>query len=181
MITDTEIKTTAFRALVAALGDVQAEKFIALIQREPFDYTKWQQTLWPDRSIDEISQAAMKQRQAEKKDESKIGNIEKIMLGVDSQLKFKVDAALTDLRNYWDHWNEEDRQAFKAWVTKLADIGKDMPEVIPYIFLRLEFCEQVGEEEYHTFAPPIQTIKKALDCWVRGEPFTPNSLDDLCD
>jgi len=65
MITDTEIKATGVRALVAALGDVQAEKFIALIQREPFDYTKWQQTLWPDRSLDEISQAAMKLRQAE--------------------------------------------------------------------------------------------------------------------
>jgi hypothetical protein len=62
MITDTEIKTTGFRALVAALGDVQAEKFIALIQREPFDYTQWQRTLWPDKSIEEISQAAMKQR-----------------------------------------------------------------------------------------------------------------------
>ena len=65
MFTDTEIKATGFRALVAALGDVQAEKFIALIQREPFDYTRWQQTLWADKSIEEISQAAMKHRHAE--------------------------------------------------------------------------------------------------------------------
>lgn len=64
MFTDTEIKTTGFRALVAALGDVQAERFIALIQREPFDYTQWQRTLWPDKSIEEVSRAAMKQRQA---------------------------------------------------------------------------------------------------------------------
>lgn len=67
MITDTEIRTTGFRALVAALGDVQAEKFVALIQREPFDYTRWQRTLWPERSIEEISHAAMKQRQAERR------------------------------------------------------------------------------------------------------------------
>jgi hypothetical protein len=64
MFTDTEIKATGFRALVAALGDVQAEKFIALIQREPFDYTRWQRTLWPDKSIEEISQAAMNHRRA---------------------------------------------------------------------------------------------------------------------
>jgi len=64
MLSDTELKTAGFRALVAALGDVQAEKFIALLQREPFDYTKWQRTLWPDRSVEEISQAAMKQRWA---------------------------------------------------------------------------------------------------------------------
>ena len=70
MITDTEIKTTGWRALVAALGDVQAEKFIALIQREPFDYTPWQRSLWPDKSIEEISLAAMKHRQADQSPES---------------------------------------------------------------------------------------------------------------
>ncbi len=64
MSTDTEIKVAGFRALVAALGDVQAERFIALIQREPFVYTKWQRTLWPDRDIEEISHAAMKKREA---------------------------------------------------------------------------------------------------------------------
>ncbi|MCC6124676.1 MAG: hypothetical protein IT426_06930 [Pirellulales bacterium] len=66
MITDTEIKLAGFQALVAALGDVQAEKFIALIQREPFDYTRWQRDLWPDKSPEEISQAAMQQRQTGK-------------------------------------------------------------------------------------------------------------------
>ena len=62
MLTDTEIKTAAFCALVEALGDVQAERFIALIRREPFDYTQWHRTIWPDKSLDEISQAAMKNR-----------------------------------------------------------------------------------------------------------------------
>jgi hypothetical protein len=70
MFTDTEIKATGFRALVAAPGDVQAEKFIALVQREPFDYTRWQRTLWPDRSIEEISQVAMKHRQADRPPEN---------------------------------------------------------------------------------------------------------------
>ena len=65
MLNDTEIRAVGLRALVAALGDVQAEKFIALIQREPFDYTQWHRTLWPEMSIEEISQAAMKHRQAD--------------------------------------------------------------------------------------------------------------------
>jgi len=64
MLTDTEIKTTGFRALIAALGDVQAEKFIAIIQREPFDYTQWHRSLWPDKSVEEISRAAMAARNA---------------------------------------------------------------------------------------------------------------------
>jgi hypothetical protein len=42
---------------------VQAEKFIALIRREPFDYTKWQRTLWSEKGVEEISQSAMTHRQ----------------------------------------------------------------------------------------------------------------------
>ena len=63
MLSDTEIRIAGFRALVAALGDVQAEKFITLIRREPFDYTQWHRTLWPEKSVEEISAAAMRHRQ----------------------------------------------------------------------------------------------------------------------
>ncbi len=62
MRTDTEIRLQGLRALVDALGIVEAEKFISLILREPFDYTKWQQNLWPDKSVAEISNAAMESR-----------------------------------------------------------------------------------------------------------------------
>ncbi len=63
MITDTEIKLQGVEALIMALGEVQAERFISLILREPFDYTEWQQKLWPAQSIEQISQMAMAQRQ----------------------------------------------------------------------------------------------------------------------
>jgi hypothetical protein len=65
MLTDVEIKVTGVDALVAALGEVQTETFFALIQREPFDYTQWHRTLWPDKSIEDISQAAMEERRRE--------------------------------------------------------------------------------------------------------------------
>jgi hypothetical protein len=42
-----------------ALGTVEAERFITLMLREPFDYTKWQRHLWADKSIEEISKVAM--------------------------------------------------------------------------------------------------------------------------
>lgn len=62
MRTDTEIRVQGLRALVDALGIVEAEKFISLILREPFDYTEWQQNLWSDRSVVEISGTAMESR-----------------------------------------------------------------------------------------------------------------------
>jgi len=59
MITDTEIKQRGIKALIADLGNVQAERFISLIIREPFDYTKWQRDLWPDKSVETLSKKAM--------------------------------------------------------------------------------------------------------------------------
>jgi hypothetical protein len=41
MLTNIEIKKKGLKALVNSLGDVDAEKFISLIIKEPFDYTKW--------------------------------------------------------------------------------------------------------------------------------------------
>ena len=61
-ITETEIKIKGMEALINALGEVQAEKFVTLMMREPFDYTVWQRKLWEDKSVEEISQMAMKRR-----------------------------------------------------------------------------------------------------------------------
>lgn len=59
MLTDTEIKSKGIQVLTEYLGDVEAERFITLIQREPFDYTKWRQDLDENLSINEISRKAM--------------------------------------------------------------------------------------------------------------------------
>jgi len=59
MITDTEIKVRGLEILTEHLGDIEAERFIALIQREPFDYTKWRQGLDEELSIEVISEKAM--------------------------------------------------------------------------------------------------------------------------
>jgi hypothetical protein len=59
MITDTEIRLKGLKILAKYLGDIEAERFVALIQREPFDYTKWRQGLDEDLSIEDISKKAM--------------------------------------------------------------------------------------------------------------------------
>ena len=41
-ITDNEIKLQGLDALISSLGEVHAERFISLILRQPFNYTKWQ-------------------------------------------------------------------------------------------------------------------------------------------
>ena len=66
MITDEEIKLEGMKALVAALGDLQAERFITLIMRAPFDYTKWQKDLWLECSVTDISREAMHMRASQK-------------------------------------------------------------------------------------------------------------------
>jgi len=60
--TDSEIRSVGLRALVEALGTVEAERFVTLLLREPFDYTQWQRDLWADRTVDQVSEAAMEAR-----------------------------------------------------------------------------------------------------------------------
>lgn len=62
VLTDTELKVQGVEALIDALGEVMAEKFISLISREPFDYTEWQRNLWNEKSVEEISRAAVDRR-----------------------------------------------------------------------------------------------------------------------
>ena len=70
MITDTEIKAKGVQVLAQYLGDVEAERFIALIQREPFDYTKWRQEIDEEISIEEISRKAMTWRRKNTKQDA---------------------------------------------------------------------------------------------------------------
>ena len=62
MKTDTEIKLQGVEALIESLGEVEAERFISLMRREPFDYTLWQRTLWASKTVAELSQRAMQNR-----------------------------------------------------------------------------------------------------------------------
>lgn len=62
MITDTELKINGYKILNDNLGEVDAERFISILQRDKFDYTKWQKNLWADKTIEEISKAAMKNK-----------------------------------------------------------------------------------------------------------------------
>lgn len=56
MIPDSQIRQDGMQALIDNLGMVEAERFIALMLREPFDYTEWQKTLWADKTPDDILQ-----------------------------------------------------------------------------------------------------------------------------
>jgi len=58
MKTATIIRNEGMKALVDNLGILEAEQFIMLIQKEAFDYTKWQINLFEDLSIEEISKRA---------------------------------------------------------------------------------------------------------------------------
>jgi hypothetical protein len=62
MRTDTLVRNEGMEALAKNLGLVDAERFIMLIQKEPFDYTKWQEHLFEDMSVEELSKKAAEYR-----------------------------------------------------------------------------------------------------------------------
>ena len=62
MRTDTIIRNEGTQVLMKNLGLLEAERFIMLIQKEQFDYTKWQENLFEQMSIEEINQKASQYR-----------------------------------------------------------------------------------------------------------------------
>jgi hypothetical protein len=62
-MTDTELRVRGMRVLMDTLGLVEAERFIALVLREPFDYTEWQKDLWAGKTVEEIVAMADKVRE----------------------------------------------------------------------------------------------------------------------
>jgi hypothetical protein len=64
MKTDTLIRNEGIEINTKNLGMVEAERFIMLIQKEPFDYTQWQENLFENMSVEEISKKAADYRKA---------------------------------------------------------------------------------------------------------------------
>lgn len=52
---DVELGSRCFCILAREVGPVDAERFIAYVNRERMDYTKWQQTLFEGQTIEEIA------------------------------------------------------------------------------------------------------------------------------
>jgi hypothetical protein len=63
MMTDTVLKNTGMEILIDKLGLYESERFITLMLREPFDYTKWHgmwQSQFDDMSVEDVSAMAMR-------------------------------------------------------------------------------------------------------------------------
>ncbi|MDG4550493.1 MAG: hypothetical protein P9F19_14200 [Candidatus Contendobacter sp.] len=58
MKTEAEIRQAGMNALIQALGTVEAERFVAALTRDRFDYTEWRKTGLPDLDIDLLSAQA---------------------------------------------------------------------------------------------------------------------------
>jgi hypothetical protein len=67
MKADTLIRQEGMNALIKNLGLIGAERFIMLIQKETFDYTKWQENLFEDMTIEEIYNNAAQLRNENRK------------------------------------------------------------------------------------------------------------------
>lgn len=53
-----ELMDAGFACLVEKLGIVDAERFVAMIKRDSFDYTLWRREYFDDLSLDQVSEEA---------------------------------------------------------------------------------------------------------------------------
>jgi len=62
---DTILSQNAIKCLISNFGVVQTERFISIIIKEPFDYTKWQRDLFNDMTTDELFNVAANWKNAQ--------------------------------------------------------------------------------------------------------------------
>lgn len=106
-------------------------------------------------------------------------NIERSLRRLDSRMKHRIDNELADVRGWWENWTDAERAAFKAWIGRLIELQDGMPHLFPYLEVRLEFAEQIADDDFHTITPPVKAVKRAIECWERGELFTPTTLGEM--
>lgn len=58
-LSDRELRIRGFMVLAQTFGDVEAERFIALMNREPMDYTRWrEQNMYIGESVHDVAERA---------------------------------------------------------------------------------------------------------------------------
>jgi hypothetical protein len=59
-MTETVLMKTGMKILIEQLGNIEAEKFVSILLREPFDYTEWRKNnICVGMTVEEISREAM--------------------------------------------------------------------------------------------------------------------------
>lgn len=58
MTSTVELMDRGMKCLVNSLGIVEAERFITIVMKEKFDYTKWHRDLFEGMSVEEFNDAA---------------------------------------------------------------------------------------------------------------------------
>ena len=74
-MSDMVLLDTGMKILTEHLGLVEAERFVYLMNKERFDYTKWHSVLSEGKTVEEISAAAMERRRKKKESESLCSNL----------------------------------------------------------------------------------------------------------
>jgi hypothetical protein len=58
MKADSVIMSEAMQALHRALTPVEVEKFVVMLNRDKFDYTRWRENLWQHETLESLSDKA---------------------------------------------------------------------------------------------------------------------------
>ena len=61
-MTDVVLKQSMMKHLIENFGHIETERFISLMNKEPFDYTEWQRDLFEGMTVEELSKKAMENR-----------------------------------------------------------------------------------------------------------------------
>jgi hypothetical protein len=103
---------------------------------------------------------------------------QKAMRAVESKLTSRIDASLVDLRELYESLDKKDRRTLRDWMELVFDAHDATPVMGP-LMLRLKLNIQNHASDADSIQIPIPAVKMALECWDRGENYTPTKLHEL--
>ena len=61
MISDIEVMNSGIEVLIKFLGDIDAERFLVMVNKEKMDYTKWRKSLCVSENLRKINDDASRE------------------------------------------------------------------------------------------------------------------------
>jgi hypothetical protein len=100
--------------------------------------------------------------------------IESLIQRAKLKIQSAIDRDLEILRSMYASKSDSEKQALKEWLSQAATLAVKRNEIRPSAVLKVEFVEPDGSGDDFAVVISVLAAKRAIECWDRGEQYTPS-------
>jgi hypothetical protein len=109
----------------------------------------------------------------DKESKTRVDVIEKAAL---AKFRDEINSIVSEFKSIYDKMPLKERAKLKAWLSELQSLSESAPKSKVHDAVRVEFASCSDEDSEQYSAMSVRAACDAIDCWDRGEQFTPTSM-----